>query len=114
MEARYKEEEIVKYHGGYLVRLLNCLEEFCGKHGRWPAKLHLSIGANRVLKDDHLTPLGYSLLSQKLHLVVSHEEDGPLVAEGSEGENLDYGSEGWSGTPDLPKAGEWLWGVSVY
>ena len=114
MKPDLTEDDIVAEYGGYLTRILNCLEEFHGKHGQWPTKLQLPSSANRVLLDTHLTAVGYSMLSQILHLIVSQEENGPLIAQGADDETLNYGSEGWSGKDELPKADKWLWGVSLY
>lgn len=107
-------EDIVQGFGGYLVRMLNCIEEFHAKHGHWPVRLRLPPGANSALRDRHLTALGYSMLTEKLHLVVSPDDEGPLLSEDSEGRTLNYSAgENWSGA-ELPKADLWLWRVSVY
>ena len=107
-DRRRSVEDIVQEYGGYLVRTLNCIEEFHVKHGRWPVRLRLSPGADSVLRDHHLTPLGYSLLTEKLHLVVAPDDEAPLIAEGIEGQSLNYSAgENWSDA-EKPKADIWL------
>ena len=101
--------DVVREHRGYLVRMLNCLSEFHAKHQQWPDALRLPREANDALLNTHLTPLGYAMLTEKLHLKVAQDDQHILLAERSDGKTLDYGEEGWSGKT-LPKADVWIWG----
>lgn len=87
------DEALIQSGGGYESRVRICLESFRERHGQWPSRLHLSRGAHRLLLDVHLTPLGYSALSSRVHLIVSPYEDGPLIAEDERGRSFNYGAE---------------------
>lgn len=85
--------ETIKNQGGVLVRLMEAINGFRTKHGRWPSKVQVDETTIAHLATVSLTPLGLFLLQSRLELAIG--EPDRILALGDEGEVFDYGEEGW-------------------
>lgn len=83
----------VKAPGGVTVRVMEALNGFRTKHGRWPERLEVEARTLADLATYSLTPLGFFLLQSKVDLTMG--TDGKLVAFGPGDQTFDYGDEGW-------------------
>ncbi|ACY34791.1 hypothetical protein [Comamonas thiooxydans] len=83
----------IKSQGGITVRIIEAINGFRAKHGRWPSKIQAEEATIAHLATVSFTPLGFFLLQSKLEVVVG--EQGRILALGDGDEVFDYGERGW-------------------
>jgi len=86
----YKFKEVVRQHGGYLVRVFQAIDGFRSCYGEWPTKLHLDAVAYEGLCS-HLTKLGIELLNMKIAIEIDDNGPSSIYASDESGRTLVYG-----------------------
>jgi hypothetical protein len=100
----YKNEVVVRHHGGDLVRVFQGINGFRGHYGAWPTKLHLGLATYWGLSE-HLTEFGMQLLKSKIQIEIDKNNPSRISASDDLARTLDYG---WHGEkPDID-AYQWL------
>ena len=89
-----------------LVRLLAAVEGFYSRYGHWPTRVRLFPGLIEDIKSNILTNKQYQSLTARIELVPDSEAS--VIAEDNEGNNYDYGKEGFPKEKPKVRAGEWL------
>lgn len=97
--------DLVKNHGGNLVRVMQALDGFRSKYGYWPIEIHLSREAIEALHY-HLTSEGYRRLDGFIKILEIDEEK--IITKGLHSDIFDYGREGWELSPPKISAAEFL------
>jgi hypothetical protein len=103
--------QIASHYGGDLARMLETLNGFKDKYGHWPTKLRLSSGVLELLREKHLTAIGFRDLESKLQLITCKDER--LTAEDDAGLAFNYAKDGWYGKRPARGADEWLWQTKI-
>ena len=88
----------IKSPGGITVRLIEAVNGFRTKHGRWPSKIQAEEATIAYLATVSLTPLSFFLLQSKLEVIIG--EQGRILALGDGNEVFDYGEDGWQESDD--------------
>lgn len=97
----------IRTSGGVSVRIVEALNGYRTKYGRWPEVLECEPELIAMLATSCLSPLGFYMLQSKVRLVQGSRTT--LVAKGNGGEVFDYGGEGWqSESGHQHDAREWL------
>ena len=100
----YKIEEVVKHHGGYLVRVFQGIDGFRARYKSWPTKLCLGKAVYKGLSE-HLTDFGLRLLQEKIQIEIDANDVSRISACDADGRSLEYG---WYGeSPDIDTY-QWL------
>ena len=88
------------------IRVCAAIDGFRVRYGRWPARVRLFPGALDGLRDHVLTPAEFAVVASVVELVA--DESAPMVAEGSEGEEYNYGQEGFPRPRPDESTREWF------
>lgn len=90
-------------------RILATIAGFRRQYGYWPTRLLLDGGMCEAVPRDLLTPLGWTMLNQKLDIVPIDE--GTIYAEGPGPERFEYGDH--FHLQEGPSVCFWIWGVEL-
>lgn len=107
-----KRDQIVKGEGGILIRTLEAIKTFKVKFNHWPTILKMSKESINPLKEHHLTQSGFDILSSKIKIIEIADEK--IIAEDDQGNQIDYGTEGWENTDSKEHPDLWIWGIELY
>ena len=87
------------------VRLCAAIDGFYISHGKWPNRVLLFAGSIQNLKEDVFSQESFARLVSKLELVAS---ESPMIAQDDEGNQYNYGNQGFPETRPLMSANDWL------
>ncbi|MDP1998279.1 MAG: NUDIX hydrolase [Rhodoferax sp.] len=90
-------------------RILATIAGFRRQYGYWPTRLLLDGGMCEAVPRDLLTPLGWTMLNQKLDIVPIDE--GTIYAEGPGAQRFEYGDH--FHLQEGPSVCFWIWGVEL-
>ena len=83
--------------GSNFTRVMESIDGFRQKYGRWPTQLVLGKDILYYLKNENLTEEGYKKFSEKFQIIEGNDFD--IIAKGLDNKYFDYACEGW----DMPK-----------
>lgn len=109
---RLSKSDIVSYQWGLdsVNRILATIAGFRRKYGQWPKRLLLDRGMFDVIPKEILSPLGWTMLNQKLDIVAFDE--GTIYAEGPGAGRFEYDAEHIH-LQAGPSVCFWIWGVEL-
>jgi len=86
-------------------RLCAAIDGFYVSYGKWPHRVLLYAGAIENLKTQVFTEESFEKLMTKLDLVPS---ESPMIAQDDDGNQYNYGEQGFPVTQPSPSTEEWL------
>jgi 8-oxo-dGTP pyrophosphatase MutT (NUDIX family) len=90
------------------ARIVATVAGFRATFGSWPTHIEMPVLMAEAIEEQVLTPLGWSLLMRKLHVV--HGREGTVVATDGANRAFEYISADATSSPGIA-ADVWLWGV---
>ncbi len=92
------------------ARIVATVAGFRATFGSWPTHIEMPVLMAEAIEEQVLTPLGWSLLMKKLHVV--HGREGTVVATDGANRAFEYISADATFSPGIA-ADVWLWGIVV-
>jgi 8-oxo-dGTP pyrophosphatase MutT (NUDIX family) len=92
------------------ARIVATVAGFRATFGSWPTHIEMPVLMAEAIEEQVLTPLGWSLLMKKLHVV--HGREGTVVATDGANRAFEYISADATSSPGIA-ADVWLWGIVV-
>jgi ADP-ribose pyrophosphatase YjhB (NUDIX family) len=93
------------------VRIVATVAGFRAAFGSWPTHIKMPVLLAEAIEEHVLTPLGWNMLTKKLHIVHGHE--GTVVATDGADQVFEYSSASETSAPHNAAADVWLWGLAL-
>lgn len=111
-QRRYRKEDVIRSIGpGSLVRVIVTLNQFRRAYNKWPTVICLDRGMAKALREYHLTDTGWDCLARKVAIIEG--DDKTVMAEGDQGERVEYDCPHVKPKSDVDSAEQWIWGCDI-
>ncbi len=93
-----------------VARIIATVAGFRTTFGAWPTHIEIPVLMAEAIREQVLTPLGWRMLTKKLHIV--HGYEGSVVATDGAHQAFEYNSANATSSPGIA-ADAWLWGFAL-